>query len=71
MAVKVREVSRETLNIETAGRMLGISRPVANELARRDQLPVPVIRLGRLMVVSKRALDAVLNARKPDEQHAA
>jgi predicted DNA-binding transcriptional regulator AlpA len=51
--------------------MLGISRPVAYELARRDELPVPVIRLGRRMVVSKRALEAVLDARKPDEQRAA
>jgi predicted DNA-binding transcriptional regulator AlpA len=71
MAVVPKEVLRETLNIETAGRMLGISRPVAYELARRDELPVPVIRLGRRMVVSKRALEAVLDARKPDEQRAA
>jgi predicted DNA-binding transcriptional regulator AlpA len=68
MAVAHNDVSRETLNIETAGKMLGISRPVAYELARRDQLPVPVIRLGRRMVVSKRALEAVLDARKSDEQ---
>jgi predicted DNA-binding transcriptional regulator AlpA len=64
MAVTFKEVSRETLNIETVGKMLGISRPVAYELARRDQLPVPVIRLGRRMVVSKRALEEVLGARK-------
>lgn len=67
MAVQIKEVSRETLNIETAGKMLGISRPVAYELARRDQLPVPVIRLGRRMVVSKRALEEVLDARKGDD----
>jgi predicted DNA-binding transcriptional regulator AlpA len=71
MATETREVSRETLNIETTAKMLGISRAVAYELARRDQLPVPVIRLGRRMVVSKRALEGVLNARKPDEQHVA
>lgn len=69
MAVNISEVSRETLNIEAVGKMLGISRPVAYELARRDQLPVPVIRLGRRMVVSKRALEEVLSARKDD--HAA
>jgi predicted DNA-binding transcriptional regulator AlpA len=67
MAVQVQDVSRETLNIETAGKMLGISRPVAYELARRNQLPVPVIRLGRRMVVSKRALEEVLSARKDDD----
>lgn len=66
MAAQVQDVSRETLNIETVGKMLGISRPVAYELARRDQLPVPVIKLGRRMVVSKRALEAVLSAEKPD-----
>jgi predicted DNA-binding transcriptional regulator AlpA len=66
MAATVQEVSRQTLNIEAAGKMLGISRPVAYELARRDELPVPVIRLGRRMVVSRRALEEVLNARKDD-----
>lgn len=64
MALNIREVPRETLNIETVGKMLGISRPVAYELARRDELPVPVIRLGRRMVVSKRALEEVLHAYK-------
>lgn len=69
MAVNISEVSRETLNIEAVGKILGISRPVAYELARRNQLPVPVIRLGQRMVVSKRALEKVLSARKDD--HAA
>lgn len=67
MATQVQSISRETLNIEAAGKMLGISRAVAYELARRDQLPVPVIRLGRRMVVSKRALEEVLSARKEDD----
>jgi predicted DNA-binding transcriptional regulator AlpA len=70
MATKLQDISRETLNIETAGKMLGVSRAVAYELARRDQLPVPVIRLGRRMVVSKRALEEVLDARKDDEDAA-
>jgi predicted DNA-binding transcriptional regulator AlpA len=67
MAIQAQKVSRETLNIETAGKMLGISRPVAYDLALRDRLPVPVIRLGRRMVVSKRALEEVLSARKDDD----
>lgn len=67
MASGVKEVFRETLNIETAGKMLGISRAVAYDLARRDKLPVPVIRLGRRMVVSKRALEELLSARKDDD----
>lgn len=64
MAAQVQDISRETVNIETVGKVLGISRPVAYELARRDDLPVPVIRLGRRMVVSKAALQAVLQAGK-------
>lgn len=67
MAVRVEDIQRETLNIEAVGKMLGISRPIAYELARRDKLPVPVIRLGRRMVVSKRALEGVLSARKDDD----
>lgn len=66
MTVRVGDIPRLTVNIETVGKMLGISRPVAYELARRDQLPVPVIRLGRRMVVSKRALEEVLGAHKED-----
>lgn len=58
---------RETVNMPTVFRALGISRPVGYELAKRDALPVPVIRLGNRMVVSKRALEAVLNATKSDE----
>ena len=57
-------VPRETVNIETVGKVLGISRAVAYDLARRDQLPVPVMRLGHRMVVSKRAIEEVLDARK-------
>ena len=37
--------SRLTMNLETAGSMLGISRPTAYKLARLDQFPTPVIRL--------------------------
>jgi predicted DNA-binding transcriptional regulator AlpA len=60
-------VERQTVNLPDAFKMLGISRPVGYELARRDELPVPVIRLGNRMVVSKRALEAVLSATKSDE----
>lgn len=60
-------VERQTVNLPDAFKMLGISRPVGYELARRDELPVPVIRLGNRMVVSKRALEAVLSATKGNE----
>lgn len=35
-----------TLDIVTAGRMLGIGRTTAYQLARYDQFPVPVLRIG-------------------------
>ncbi len=66
MAVENGDTERQTLNLELVGKILGISRPKVYELARRDQLPVPVIRAGRRMVVSKRALDRVLDKAKDD-----
>ncbi|MDQ3656391.1 MAG: helix-turn-helix domain-containing protein [Chloroflexota bacterium] len=60
-----RPISR-TLNIEDAGAMLGISRPTSYKLARTDQFPVPVIRVGRRMVVSREAVDALLSRQKDD-----
>jgi predicted DNA-binding transcriptional regulator AlpA len=57
----------ETLSLAAAGKVLGIGRGSMYELARKDELPVPVIRIGRRMVISKRAIDALLNERKADE----
>ncbi len=67
MVTMARDTERQTVNMPTAFKMLGISRPVGYELARRNALPVPVIRMGNRMVVSKRALEAVLNATKPND----
>jgi predicted DNA-binding transcriptional regulator AlpA len=53
-----------TLNIETASTMLGISRPTGYKLARLDEFPVPVIRIGRRMVVSADAIEELLGRRK-------
>lgn len=52
---------RQTVDIERCARLLGINRSTAYDLARRDRLPVPVIRLGRRMVVSRRALRQLLD----------
>ncbi len=67
MVATVNNSKRQTVNMPTAFKMLGISRPVGYDLARRNALPVPVIRMGNRMVVSKRALEAVLNATKPND----
>lgn len=71
MSERKQRVERQTVNLPDAFKMLGISRPVGYELAKRDALPVPVIRLGNRMVVSKRALEDLLNERKSSGDNAA
>ncbi len=55
-----RDTTARTATVEEAARQLGISRTLAYELAKVDRLPVPVIRLGRRLVVPRAALDRVL-----------
>jgi excisionase family DNA binding protein len=55
----------ETCSVEVAAARLGLSRGKAYELARQNALPVPVIRLGRKLVIPSRALDRVLLADAP------
>lgn len=50
---------RLTLTVEEASRLLGISRALAYELVARGE--VPGIRLGRRIVVPRRALDTLLD----------
>jgi len=50
-----------TVTIGEVAARLGIARSTAYELAAADRLPVPVIRLGRRMVVARAALDRVLD----------
>jgi excisionase family DNA binding protein len=61
-SIQTKDRERLTLDIEEVAHLLGINRSTAYELARCDQLPVPVIRLGRRMVVSRHALDTLLTA---------
>jgi predicted site-specific integrase-resolvase len=51
---------RATATIPEFARRFGISRSTAYELAKRDALPVAVIRLGRRMVVSREAMERLL-----------
>ncbi len=55
-----REATRQTLSIPDLAVTLGIDRSSAYELAKRDLLPVPVIRVGRRLLVSQRAVDRLL-----------
>ena len=43
-------------DVRTAGRAFGLGRDASYELARRGALPVPVLRLGRRLVVTRSAL---------------
>ena len=62
----------ETQSLEELGRRLGIGRSLVYELARRDALPVPVIRLGRRVVVSRSAVDRLLDGGlRPSESSSA
>jgi excisionase family DNA binding protein len=54
---------RLTISVEETGRLLGISRGLAYELVNRGELPS--VRLGRRIVVPRRALDRMLNL--PDD----
>lgn len=48
----------KTLTVEAAAEQLGISRGLAYELARRGE--IPVLRLGRRLVVPRAAFDTWL-----------
>jgi excisionase family DNA binding protein len=53
-------LARQTYTIEEVGQLLGLSRNRAFVAAREDRLPVPIIRIGRRMLVSRPALDRFL-----------
>ena len=55
---------RATVTIPEFARRFGIARSTAYALAEREALPVPVIRLGRRMVISRELMDRLL-AGKP------
>lgn len=50
---------RLTLTVQEAGRMLGISRATAYQLANEGKLPA--IRLGRRLLISKAGLERMVN----------
>lgn len=52
------EHERMTLTIEEAAALLGISRALAYELVKRGELPS--LRLGRRLVMPRKALEAFL-----------
>lgn len=61
-------MERRTYSLDEVAMLLGISRNTTYVAARADKLPVPVIRIGRRMLVAKAALDRFLD---PGETEAA
>jgi excisionase family DNA binding protein len=57
---------RQTLTLTEAAAILGIARSTAYQLASEDRLPVPVIRLGRRVVVARAAIERLIDP-KSDE----
>ena len=53
-------LSRRTYTIEEVGELLGLSRNRAFVAAREGRLPVPIIKIGRRMFVSRAMLDRFL-----------
>jgi excisionase family DNA binding protein len=53
-------IERKTVSVEDAGKMLGLSRATAYEAARAGS--IPVIRIGRRVLVPMAALDRLLNS---------
>ena len=49
-----------TMTIPEVAGALGISRGLAYELAKRGELPVPVIRCGRRLLVSREKVNDLL-----------
>ncbi len=58
-------IERQTLTVQEAGDILGISRSTAYEAVRRGELPV--IRIGRRLVIPRVAVERLLKeAGQPD-----
>lgn len=57
------EQDRLTLSIEEAASLLGISRALAYDLVRRGELPR--LRLGRRVVVPRKALENFIEGSRP------
>jgi predicted DNA-binding transcriptional regulator AlpA len=54
------QAERATATLPEFAARYGIARSTAYALAKRDRLPIPVIRLGRRLVVSRELMERVL-----------
>lgn len=68
------DFERDTMDLLELRKRLGISQTVAYALANKNELPVPVIRIGRQFRFSRRAWDALMAAQHsgaPQERNSA
>lgn len=59
----MQDSERLTINIPEFAKLAGVSKNQAYSLAKQDRLGVPVIKLGKRMVLSRRAVLALLQGK--------
>ena len=69
--MQTQQATRATMTIEEVAAVFGLARSTAYDLAKEDRLPVPVIRAGRRVLVSRALVERVLAGepirREPNE----
>lgn len=55
------------INLPELAKKLSISRGLCYSLAKQNKLPCPVLHLGRRLVVSRKAVEDLLQAKKTDK----
>ena len=58
--MQTQEPTRATMTIEEVAAVFGLARSTAYDLARTDRLPVPIIRAGKRVFVSRTLVERVL-----------
>lgn len=59
------ENQARTMGIEEFATLVGIGRRFAYEKAAANELPVPVIRIGRRLLIPRDAVERLLNGEAP------
>ncbi|MFL5760257.1 MAG: helix-turn-helix transcriptional regulator [Thermomicrobiales bacterium] len=58
--METQQSARATMTIEEVAAVLGLARSTAYDLAKADRLPVPVIRAGKRIFVSRALVERIL-----------
>jgi predicted DNA-binding transcriptional regulator AlpA len=69
MSQDVGTIDQDTMTLLELRTRLGLSQTSAYELASRDALPIPVIRVGRQFRFSKRAWDQLMSSQHGEREH--